>query len=240
MLVISAAEGVQAQTRVLMRALRRLALPTLIFVNKIDRPGARDGQVLAEIREKLTPEIVSMGSVQAPGTRRAGFRPWGAGDAAFTGRLAEALADHDDGFLAAYLADETAVSYQQLRAGLAAAVRRGCVPPVFCGSAFTGAGIGALSGGLREFLPAAGGHPDGPVSGLVFKVERGPAGEKIAYTRMCSGTLRTRDQLRFDHDREGQVTAISVFERGPAAPRGCVTGRAPGGPGPARRAGPAD
>ena len=39
-LVISAVEGVQAQTRVLMRALRRLALPTLIFVNKIDRAGA--------------------------------------------------------------------------------------------------------------------------------------------------------------------------------------------------------
>ena len=36
-LVISAVEGVQAQTRVLMRALRRLGLPTLIFVNKIDR-----------------------------------------------------------------------------------------------------------------------------------------------------------------------------------------------------------
>src|SRR6478735_2295271 len=33
-LVVSAVEGVQAQTRVLMRTLRRLAIPTLIFVNK--------------------------------------------------------------------------------------------------------------------------------------------------------------------------------------------------------------
>src|SRR5829696_8336291 len=40
-LMISAVEGVQAQTRVLMRALRRLRIPTLIFVNKIDRAGAR-------------------------------------------------------------------------------------------------------------------------------------------------------------------------------------------------------
>ena len=36
-LVVSAVEGVQAQTRVLMRALQRLRVPTLIFVNKIDR-----------------------------------------------------------------------------------------------------------------------------------------------------------------------------------------------------------
>ena len=41
-LVVSAVEGVQAQTRVLMRALRRLGLPTLVFVNKIDRAGARE------------------------------------------------------------------------------------------------------------------------------------------------------------------------------------------------------
>src|SRR6476659_3779518 len=40
-LVVSAVEGVQAQTRVLMRTLQRLGLPTLIFVNKIDRAGAR-------------------------------------------------------------------------------------------------------------------------------------------------------------------------------------------------------
>ncbi len=222
-LVISAVEGVQAQTRVLMRALRRLGLPTLIFVNKIDRAGARDEQVAAEIREKLTPETVSMGSVRGLGTRRAVFSPYGAGDAAFVTRLADVLADHDDGFLAAYLDDETAVSYGQLRSGLAAAVRRGCVHPVFYGSAATGAGVGPLAGGLREFLPAAAGNADGPVSGVIFKVERGPAGEKIAYARMFSGTVRTRDQLRFGGDRKGRVTAISVFERGPAAPRACIT-----------------
>ena len=42
-LVLSAVEGVQAQTRVLMRALQRLRIPTLLFVNKIDRRGADAG-----------------------------------------------------------------------------------------------------------------------------------------------------------------------------------------------------
>ena len=36
-LVISAAEGVQPQTPLLMRALQRMRVPTLLFVNKIDR-----------------------------------------------------------------------------------------------------------------------------------------------------------------------------------------------------------
>ena len=222
-LVISAVEGVQAQTRVLIRALRRLALPTLIFVNKIDRAGARGERLLAEIRARLTPGIVAMGSVQGLGTRRAGFHPYGGGDAAFTARLADVIADHDDDFLADYLDDDTAISYGRLRAGLAACVRAGRVHPVFSGSAITGAGVDALIAGLRELLPVAGGDPGGPVSGTVFKVERGPAGEKIAYARMFSGTVHTRDQLRLGPDRAGRVTGISVFERGPAASRACVT-----------------
>src|SRR5205823_7016940 len=57
-LVVSAVEGVQAQTRVLMRTLQRLRIPTLIFINKIDRVGADDRRVRAEIAEKLTLRIV--------------------------------------------------------------------------------------------------------------------------------------------------------------------------------------
>jgi len=61
---------------------------------------------------------------------------------------------------------------------------------------------------------------DAPVSGTVFKVERGPAGEKIAYARIFSGAVRTRDKLRFGQGsrrREGKVTAINVFANGSAA-----------------------
>ena len=39
-LVVSGVEGVQPQTRVLMRTLKRLRIPTLVFVNKLDRPTA--------------------------------------------------------------------------------------------------------------------------------------------------------------------------------------------------------
>jgi ribosomal protection tetracycline resistance protein len=39
-LVLSAVEGVQPQTVVIWRALRRLGVPTLLFVNKADRAGA--------------------------------------------------------------------------------------------------------------------------------------------------------------------------------------------------------
>src|ERR687892_75490 len=53
-LVVSAVEGVQPQTRILMRALQRLRVPTLFFVNKIDRGGASYDDVVKRIRERLT------------------------------------------------------------------------------------------------------------------------------------------------------------------------------------------
>jgi ribosomal protection tetracycline resistance protein len=73
--------------------------------------------------------------------------------------------------------------------------------------------------GIAELLPTSQGDPDGPVRGTVFKIERGASGEKIAYVRMFSGTIRTRDPLHFGRDLRDKVTAIAVFERGPAVQR---------------------
>ncbi len=222
-LVISAVEGVQAQTRVLMRTLQRLHIPTLIFVNKLDRSGAHCERVLRDMAGKLTPDIVPMGSARGLGTSSPGVTPYGPDDAGFTARLIDVLAEHDDALLGAYVADETAVSYGQLRNALAAQAKQGLVHPVFFGSAITGAGVASLTAGIAELLPAAEGDAGGPVSGTVFKVERGPAGEKIAYVRMFSGALRTRDRLHFGRDSTGKVTAISVFDRGSAVQRASVT-----------------
>ncbi|WP_030675138.1 GTP-binding protein [Streptomyces cellulosae] len=219
-LVVSAVEGVQAQTRVLMRTLQRLRIPTLVFVNKIDRGGARYEGVLRQICERLTAAVVPMGTTTGLGARDARFTA-GLGAAAL-----DVLADQDDDLLAAYL--DGTLSDARLRAALSARTRQALVHPVYFGSAATGAGVPELTAGIREMLPAAGGDPDGPVSGTVFKVERGPAGEKIAYARMFSGTLRTRDRVPFaapdaDAREDGRITAISVFEHGTDVRRDTVT-----------------
>ncbi|MET9764891.1 translation factor GTPase family protein [Streptomyces sp. NPDC006372] len=207
-LVVSAVEGVQAQTRVLMRTLQRLRIPTLLFVNKIDRRGAGYEKVLRSISARLTPAIVPMGTATGLGTRAARFTPGAAAAAAL-----DVLAEHDDTLLSAYVEDT--VTDALLRTSLADRTREALVHPVYFGSAVTGAGVDALLRGVEELLPAAGGDADGPVSGTVFKVERGPAGEKVAYARMFSGTLRTRDRVPFGADgTEGRVTAISAFGHG--------------------------
>jgi ribosomal protection tetracycline resistance protein len=182
-LVISAVEGVQPQTRILMRALRRLRVPTLFFVNKIDRRGADAERTLHGIEEWLTPAAVPMGVPDGLGSRAASFTPYGP-------------------------ADEELVAQS----------RQGRVHPVFFGSALRGAGVDALLPAIAELLPAEAGDADGPVSARVFKIERGPAGERIAYVRMFSGTLRIRDRVPF-----GTVTAIRVFDQGRSVGRASVS-----------------
>ncbi|MGB8941969.1 MAG: translation factor GTPase family protein [Streptomyces sp.] len=224
-LVLSAVEGVQAQTRVLMRTLRRLRIPTLVFVNKIDRRGARHEDLLRDISERLVPDIVPMGSARGLGGRDGAFVPFDGGDPSFTARLVDVLAAHDDALLSAYVDEEAELPYRRLRAELAAQTKRALVHPVYFGSAATGAGVTELIAGIRELLPSEDGAPlaGDPASGTVFKVERGDAGEKIAYVRMFAGTVRTRDRLPFGGGREGKVTAVSVFDRGSATPREGVT-----------------
>jgi ribosomal protection tetracycline resistance protein len=174
--VISAVEGVQPQTRVLMRALQRLEVPTLMFVNKIDRAGADPERVLDEIERRLTPAIVPMGSAAELGTRAASFAQFGP-------------ADED----------------------LASRARAGELHPVFFGSALTGAGVDEVMDGIARLLPAAERDGDGPLSARVFKIERGPSGDRIAYTRVFSGAVKIRD--RFD---AGKVTALQLFADGDA------------------------
>ena len=221
-LVISAVEGVQAQTRVLLRTLERLRIPTLLFVNKIDRRGANADRVLKAIAEKLTPSVVAMGSVRMLGTRDSAFRPYDSTHSAFVAHLAEVLADHDDAVLAAYVENSSRVPYATLRNILAVQTGRGRVHPVFFGSAITGAGVDPLIAAITELLPAASGDVEAPLSGTVFKVDRGPAGEKIAYVRLFTGSVHVRQRVHV-HDGERIVTAIQVFEAGAAVPQPSVS-----------------
>src|SRR5207253_3278017 len=215
-LVISAVEGVQPQTRILMRALKRLRIPTLVFVNKIDRAGAGDERVVRDISERLTKAVVPIGTAHAIGTRAASFTLASGEDTAFRARVAEVLAERDEGIMAAYVEDEAALPDHLLRDALAVQAKQALVHPIFFGSAVTGAGVESLMTGITELLPASAGDPDGPSAGTVFKIERGANGEKIAYVRMFSGTIHTRERLRFGRGLEDKLTAIAAFERGPA------------------------
>ncbi|SEH01971.1 ribosomal protection tetracycline resistance protein [Nonomuraea solani] len=211
-LVLSAVEGVQPHTRVLMRTLRRMRLPTLIFVNKIDRSSARERETLAEIRRRLWPACVPLNTVRGIGGRAAVTRP-----ASSTREAAEVLAERDDELLE-LLVEGKEPDTHQVRASLARQCAGGVAYPVLFGSAITGQGLPELLDGLGTLLPAAPRPAPGTdgraARATVFAIERAPSGEKVAYLRMRAGVLREREHLAFHRGGgpayEGRLTALDI------------------------------
>jgi ribosomal protection tetracycline resistance protein len=210
-LVVSAVEGVQPQTPLLFRALRRLNVPTLIFANKIDRAGADPGGLVEALRRRLSPSVVPMQRVQGAGSRAATVTAFAPDDAAHRTSRAEVLAEHDEAILSAFVRDDDPLPEARLRQALADQTRNAAVHPVFFGSAAHGIGVDGLLAGIVELLGAAGGDPEAPISGRVFKIERTASGERVAYARLFAGTLRPRERVRVGGGEEAKATSIRVF-----------------------------
>ncbi|NEA66353.1 tetracycline resistance ribosomal protection protein Otr(A) [Streptomyces sp. SID12488] len=219
-LLLSAVEGVQAQTRVLMRTLRRLRLPTLVFVNKIDRAGARSEALLADIRHRLTPHVVPLTDVDGVGTPAARTRPRPLTAAA----SAEAIAEVDLGVLAA-LVDGPSPTPAELDKALAARTADGSLHPLLFGSALGGQGVPELVDALTRLIPrpAPTGADEAP-RGTVFAVRPAPDGGRTAYLRLYEGEVTERQRLMFlrreadgrTSEVHGRVTGLEVIgRRGP-------------------------
>ncbi|MFE9532799.1 GTP-binding protein [Streptomyces sp. NPDC006691] len=222
-LVLSAVEGVQAQTRVLMRTLRETRLPTLVFVNKIDRAGARTDALVADIRRRLTPHAALMTHVRDAGTRAAATSPRTFDDPQFRLAMAELLAEHDDTLLARVV-DGPEPTPAELSKALADQTAKALVHPVYFGSAIGGQGVDALIEAIVAMAPEPAPNPARdpatPPRGTVFAVERDPStGRKTAYLRLFEGEVTNRQYLTFaspgtNATHTGRLTTLEVVGAG--------------------------
>ncbi|MGC4192115.1 MAG: TetM/TetW/TetO/TetS family tetracycline resistance ribosomal protection protein [Thermomicrobiales bacterium] len=220
-LVVSAGEGVQPQTRRLARAVRSLGLPLAIFVNKIDRIGARVAAVLDDIRELLDLRIVAMTEVRQTGTRAAEAESRDVTDIHCCPDVLDTLSLASADLVDAWLTREGDVSSHLIAWHLRKQVATGTVVPVFAGAAITGAGVRGLLDGIACWLPPASGCAEAPLSGTVFTVQRAASGEKIALVRLFDGTVAQRQTVTLGRRGEdgaviaetARVTALDRFLR---------------------------
>jgi ribosomal protection tetracycline resistance protein len=211
-LVLSSVEGVQPQTVAIWRAIQRIGVPSVLFVNKIDRSGADLDRVIGQVRRRLTPYVVQLAHACGQGQRSVRV----VGTALTDEAVVAAVAEVDDELLARWVSPETV-----LRRDVLQALRRGvdsaALAPLVCGSAITGAGVPELQGVLTELMPR-GTRSERPVAGTVFAVDRDERGRR-AWMRLWSGELRVRDQVTFSGGRAGRVTEVGVSEPGGVRPR---------------------
>ncbi len=219
-LVVSAVEGVQSQTRRLSRAIASLGLPCLIFLNKIDRAGARDDALLDEIVRELQRHVVPLSVVSGLGTREAWIERWDLSRPEVIETLVDALSRHDDALLERWLAAGGRLEPCEVRESLRRQFACDRLTPVVHGSAMTGTGIDAVFRAIADLLPASEPVSDGPLAAEVFKIQRLPDGQRVLLCRVWSGSMATRDIVPIvrphgDEDIEpARITGIDGFRDG--------------------------
>ncbi len=204
-LLISAVEGIQAQTTILFSALRKLRIPTIIFINKIDRSGAQADELLKRIKEKLTEQIIPLYRTEHIGTKQACVVKNHLRDPTFLQTCIEQLSLQDERLFAAYVEGDP-ITEGQVQTALTRQVGEARLSPVFFGSAITGVGVKELLTDLGSYFPSTTGLEDAPLSGVVFKLEKETAGERIAYVRVFTGKMRVRTSVNLRRRiRDGKI-----------------------------------
>jgi len=229
-LVVSAVEGVQPQTRTLIRALERLELPFLVVVNKIDRAGARGRELLSELDTAVPGRAVAITVPAALGHRDA--HPLPRTHAELLADLADAADDHEPTIGGAFMRD-LVVEPAALTAALARQTAAARIHPVLHTAALAGVGVQGVLDAIVTYLPAVRPRADAPLRARAFKVGRDAAHRRVVYVRVDGGAVHPRDHVTVHHHNrwgahehvEEQVTASAIVDGGRLREGAAVAGR---------------
>ncbi len=205
-LVISGTDGIQGHTRTLWRLLERHAIPTCLFVNKMDLAGADRDALLSQLQSRLDGGCLDFSRGLGP--------------------VLEDLASLDEELMNRYLEGGL------VTAGDAASlVSRRLVFPCFFGSALKLEGVEALLDGLARYVPA----PEYPADfgARVFKIARDGT-DRLTYVKITGGSLRVRALLGEEKVNQIRIYSGAKYQTVDEAPAGTVcaltglTGTRPG------------
>jgi elongation factor G len=260
--VFDAVSGVEPQSETVWHQADRYKVPKLAFINKMDRPGADYWMSVESLREKLGAhpltitipwgaedrfqgviDLLKMKAIKwHEETLGATFDeleiPADLQEEAAARReaLLEALAEVDDAFMEAYLAEEP-LPEEAIKAALHRATVALKGVPVYAGAALRNKGVQPLLDGIRDFLPnplevppIRGENPltgkmetresrtDGPLAALAFKIQM-MQNQRLTYVRLYSGTLRSGQDVynpvKGVSEKVGRILRMHAHKREP-------------------------
>lgn len=212
-LVISAREGVQPQTRILFRQLKKMRMPVIFFINKIDRLGADYEAVCAQIRSQLTKRLLLMQEVVKTPQQDYRTRDYSFDDSAYTDQILLC----SEKLLSKYLEGEM-IGEEELTAAARFRAGKGRLYPVYAGSALKYLGIEPLMQGIIRWLPVRRPGTD-RLSAYVYKVEHDEKGHKLGFFRVFSGSIRQKDKVRIaGTEQEITINNLRTVNRGKQLP----------------------
>ena len=174
-LVINGADGVQGHTRTLWRLLKRYQIPTFIFINKMDQVGTDKAKVLADLQNRLDEGCIDFSEI--------------------TEETYDSLAMCDEKAMEEYLESEKVEEDT-----IAEIIGNRKAYPCYFGSALKMEGLQEFMDGMTAYVEKNEqiNSTDTNTSNFgakVFKISRDPAGSRLTYLKVTSGTLKVKDTL---------------------------------------------
>ena len=204
-LVISAKDGVQAQTRILFHALQKMNIPTIIFINKIDQYGINLNNIYQNIKEKLSNDIIVMQNVTL--TPEISIKniidldEW------------DPVISKNDKLLKKYIAGEK-LTIQELTQEEYRCVKKGSLFPIYHGSAKNNIGTQQLIEAISNLFCPEMNKNYSELCGRVFKIEYTDHKQRLVYLRLYSGTLHLRDTIILPEKKKVKLTEIYIPSNG--------------------------
>ena len=204
-LVISAKDGVQAQTRILFHALQKMNIPTIIFINKIDQYGINLNNIYQNIKEKLSNDIIVMQNVTL--TPEISIKniidldDW------------DPVISKNDKLLKKYIAGEK-LTIQELTQEEYRCVKKGSLFPIYHGSAKNNIGTQQLIEAISNLFCPEMNKNYSELCGRVFKIEYTDHKQRLVYLRLYSGTLHLRDTIVLSEKKKVKLTEIYIPSNG--------------------------
>ncbi|MGG3456208.1 GTP-binding protein [Paenibacillus rhizolycopersici] len=195
-IIVSAVEGVEGHTETVWELLRTYRIPTLFFINKIDRTGADPDQVLQDISRELSGNVLDVSSWAESGRMDDTQKAW--------------LAEREEALLEAFL--EGSGTAETWNVHLARLFQSGQVYPCLRGSALLDIGIDAFLGALERLTRTAY-DPQLPFAGRVYKIRHDEQGTRITFLKALQGTLKVRDELALGLEGDRRTEKITGIRK---------------------------
>jgi ribosomal protection tetracycline resistance protein len=187
-IIISAVEGIQAQTENLIKLLLEYSKPFLVFINKIDRIGSDMETIIKELHSELNINIFQFQNIEHEGSNDALLIPnWNENNC--NDETVEKIVSSNDELLADYF-EGKAIPFNRLDDELVKLNSKQQLIPVFTGTAKYGLGIEALLNGITRYLPPPSLN-NNDLFGVIFKTFHKKDGKWQAL-RLFNGTIQTR------------------------------------------------
>ncbi|WP_113673959.1 elongation factor G [Vallitalea guaymasensis] len=206
-IIISAVEGIEGHTETVWQLLRKYNIPTMFFINKLDRVGADFNNTVNEIKNTFTKDLMVISSeVTSENISYLLDNP--------TSELIESLADYDDDILNKYI-DGIGVETEELVNTVKRLFNDNVIYPCLCGIGLKGIGIKELLRAIDTLTIS--GHTDGNgdfPSGTVYKIRYDNTGNKLTFIKLHNGSLKVKDTIThriMDNEITEKINEIRIY-----------------------------